>query len=320
MTTILICLDPEAVSQDQIQQVKSLASDRQIIVTRDREEMERYLDEVEIAAASFPHEWVLRAPHLRWYQQWGAGADWLMKNPDAARADFILTNASGVHSIPISEHILSLMLAFARGLPNSFAAQKARDWKTGKATTTFELAGKVMLLIGVGAIGLRTAQIASALGMRVWGVRRNPKHSADGIEKMVGPDEFENLLPEADFVVLTIPATAETRHMINAQVLEKMKTSAYIINIGRGGTIDEAAMIEALRSGKIAGAGLDVFEQEPLPEDSPLWGMENVIITAHYSGNTPKYNERAMQIFIDNLERYLHRQPLKNVVDKKLGY
>lgn len=320
MTTILICLDPETVSQDQVQQVKSLAPDRKVIVTNDREEMQRHLDEVEIAAASFPHDWVLRAPNLRWYQQWGAGADWLMKNPEAAAADFILTNASGVHSICISEHILSFMLAFARGLPQSFAVKKARDWKTGQATPTFELAGKVMLLIGVGAIGLRTAQIASALGIRVWGVRRNPKNSADCIERMVGPDNFEDLLPEADFVVLTIPETAETHHMINAQVFEKMKPSAYIINIGRGGTIDEAAMIEALRSGKIAGAGLDVFEQEPLPEDSPLWGMDNVIITAHYSGRTPKYNERAMQIFIDNLERYLNQQPLKNVVDKKLGY
>ncbi len=320
MSTILIALEPKAFTQEQIAQIKTLAPDREIIVSHNREKMQEHLQDVEVAAGGFPHEWIERAPKLRWFQQWGAGANWLMDHPEAIEKDFVLTNASGVHSIPISEHIMAFLLAFARDLPNSFATQKAHDWKRGKKSEVFELAGKTLLLIGVGAIGQRTAQIASALGMKVWGIRRNPAEKAEGIEKMVGPEELDQLLPEADFIVLTVPETPETLHMIDAKAFDKMKSGAYIVNIGRGGTIDEQAMIEALQSGKLGGAGLDVFETEPLPEDSPLWDQDNVIITAHYSGSTPYYDQRAMNIFIENLERYVKGEPLVNVVDKKLGY
>ena len=137
---------------------------------------------------------------------------------------------------------------------------------------------------------------------------------------MIGPERLAEALPEADFVVLTVPLTPDTRHMIGERELRLMKPTALIVNIGRGGTIDEAALIRALAEGWIAGAGLDVFEKEPLPTDSPLWGMENVIITAHYAGATPHYNERALAIFLDNLRRYKAGEPLRNVVDKTLGY
>ncbi|MGC8782588.1 MAG: NAD(P)-dependent oxidoreductase, partial [Anaerolineae bacterium] len=138
--------------------------------------------------------------------------------------------------------------------------------------------------------------------------------------RVVGPDRLLEVLPLADLVVLTIPLTPETSHLIGERELRAMKPTAYIFNIGRGGTMDEAALIRALREGWIAGAGLDVFEKEPLPADSPLWQMENVIITAHYAGATPHYNERAMAIFLDNLRRYRAGEPLRNVVDKTLGY
>jgi phosphoglycerate dehydrogenase-like enzyme len=137
---------------------------------------------------------------------------------------------------------------------------------------------------------------------------------------MVTFEDLEAVLPEADFVVLTMPLTQETRGMFNARLFALMKPSAYMINIGRGGTVDEPALIEALRSERIAGAGLDVFAVEPLPEDSPLWELPNVIITGHYSGDTPHYDERAMEIFLDNLERYSKGQQLRNLVDKQRGY
>jgi phosphoglycerate dehydrogenase-like enzyme len=137
---------------------------------------------------------------------------------------------------------------------------------------------------------------------------------------MYAPAQLPELLPEADFVVLTIPLTAETKHLIGEREFQLMKPSAYLINIGRGGTVDEAALIDALRSGRLAGAGLDVTEQEPLPADSPLWDLENVIITAHYAGATPHYDERALPIFLENLRRYVADEPLINVVDKTLGY
>ncbi len=177
-----------------------------------------------------------------------------------------------------------------------------------------------MLLIGVGAIGERTAKIAAAFDMHVIGMRRNASLAVSGIERMVRPDQLLDVLPEADFVVITAPLTPETRHMIDKRAFDAMKPTAYIVNIGRGATIVEPDLIDALQNGSIAGAGLDVFEQEPLPEDSPLWGMENVIITSHYSGLTPEYDARAIEIFLDNLNRYQAGEPLRNVIDKRLGY
>jgi phosphoglycerate dehydrogenase-like enzyme len=231
-----------------------------------------------------------------------------------------LTNASGVHAIPISEHILSLILAFGRGIHHAVRAQATSNWKSPPREGIFELVGKTMVLIGVGAIGERTARISAALGMRVLGVRRHPSLDATGVESMFGMDQLMDVLPQGDFVVLTVPLTNETQGMIGEPELRAIKPTAYLFNIGRGSTIQQDVLIQALQEGWIAGAGLDVFEEEPLPQDSPLWNMENVIVTAHYSGSTPHYDERALGIFMDNLRRYRAGEPLLNLVDKTLGY
>ncbi|MHB0874724.1 MAG: D-2-hydroxyacid dehydrogenase [Anaerolineae bacterium] len=317
---ILLALDPTDVSAEHRRAIAALAPGYRLLVSKDRDEIEAALDDIEVAAGGFARSLVDRAPHLRWYQQWGAGADWLLRDPAAVEKDFVLTNASGVHAIPISEHILAFLFAFARRLPQAVRRQERHEWHSPEGEEVFELAGKTILLIGVGAIGERTAALAAALGMRVLGVRRNPSLAAPGIEAMYSPSQLRDVLPQADFVVLTVPLTAESRGLVGEAELRAMKRSAYIINIGRGGTIQEDALIRALREGSIAGAGLDVFEKEPLPEDSPLWAMENVIVTGHYSGSTPAYQERAMAIFLDNLRRYVGGEPLRNVVDKRLGY
>jgi phosphoglycerate dehydrogenase-like enzyme len=278
------------------------------------------LDEVEIVAGWLPPELLPRAARLRWMQQWGAGVDWLMRHPEAAELPFVLTNASGVHAIPISEHIIGMLLMFARGLHLAVRAQQRREWWRPGREGIFELSGKTMLLVGVGAIGERTAQLAAALGVRVEGVRRDPSAGAPGVAEMYGQERLLERLPHADVVVLTVPLSRETEGMIGAEELAAMKPSAYLVNIGRGGTVDEDALAAALREGRIAGAGLDVFGAEPLPADSPLWAMDNVIITAHYSGNTPAYGERAMDIFLDNLRRFQAGEPLRNQVDKQAGY
>ena len=321
MGIILLGFASDALSEEQLEQVQAAAPDMQVVVTQDKAEIERLLDRIEIAAGGMPRELLPRARNLRWLQQWGAGADWLMDYPQAAEMHFTLTNASGVHAIPISEHILAMLLAFARGLPRAIREQEHHRWTPHEEQTgLFELAGKTMILVGVGAIGERTARIASGLDMRVLGVRRKPSIGAPGVEAMFGPGQLLDLLPQADFVVLTVPLTDETRSMIGERELNAMNPRAYLINIGRGGTIQETALIRALQEGRIAGAGLDVFETEPLPAESPLWDMDNVIITSHYAGLTPHYNERALAIFLDNLRHYRTSEPLRNVVDKELGY
>lgn len=318
MSLLYIGLPKSRVTPDQQERIKALAPGFQIIITDQPDEIEPVLDQVEIAAGHFPPEWINQAPKLRWYQQWGAGADWLMKHPEIQQRDFILTNASGVHSIPITEHILALMLAFTRRLQQAFRDQQNRRWS--EIDSPEELAGKTLLLIGVGAIGRHTARVASLLGMHVIGITRRSGKPSAGVERLVTQEHLLEELRGADFVVLTIPLTRDTRHLIDANAIKQMKTGAYIINIGRGATIDEAALAQALKEGKIAGAGLDVFEQEPLPAGSPLWAMQNVIITAHYSGNTPFYDQRALDIFLTNLECFTRDKPMRNVVDKHQGY
>jgi phosphoglycerate dehydrogenase-like enzyme len=318
---LLLALDPDEYTQDNLDAVVQMVPHMQLVIAKDRERIERILDHVEIAAGVVSLDLLLRMPKLRWWQWWYAGTDWLLRHPEAAAHPFLLTNVSGVHAIPISEHILSLMLAFARHLHKAMRAQLRHDWRSPEWEEIFELAGKTVLLVGVGAIGARTAQICNALGMTVIGVRREPSApSVPGVSEMTGPERLLDLLPHADFVVLTVPYTRETIGLIGEAELRAMRPSAYVINIGRGATIDEPALVRALQEGWIAGAGLDVFAVEPLPEDSPLWDMENVIVTCHYAGKTPHYDTRAFAIFLDNLRRYQQGEPLRNLVDKELGY
>ncbi|MBN1219327.1 MAG: D-2-hydroxyacid dehydrogenase [Anaerolineae bacterium] len=318
---VLLGFPADRLSETLLEQIRAMVPDKHVLVTDDRSEIEAVLDDIEIAVDRFPHDLIPKARNLRWLQQWGAGADWLLRYPEVADLDFILTNASGIHAIPISEHIFAFLFAFARGFPLAIRAQVQREWVSyDQQKSVFELAGKTMLLIGLGAIGSRTATVATALGMRVLAIRRNPSLGSPGVDKIFGLDQLLEVLPQADFVVVTLPLTHQTKGLIGEAALRAMKSSAYLINIGRGGTIREDVLLRALKEEWIAGAGLDVFETEPLPADSPLWALDNLIITGHYAGATPHYDERALAIFMDNLQRYQAGESLANVVDKKLGY
>ncbi len=321
MKTILLGFEEDKVSPATLAQIQALAPGYDVLITTDRGTIEERLNDIEIVFRSFPMDLIAQAPNLRWLQQWGAGVDSLMGRPEiVALEQLTITTGSGIHAVPITEHIFGLLLAFGRGIHHAVRNQARNHWQSPTWDQLFELPGKTMLLIGVGAIGERTAQIAHALGMRVLGVRRDPTVAAAGVEAMYPPDQLLDLLPQADFVVSTVPLTSATHQLIGERELRAMKSTAYLVNIGRGATVDEAALIRALQDGWIAGAGLDVCAVEPLPADSPLWAMENVIITAHYAGATPIYDARAMPIFLDNLKRYMTGQPLHNVVDKALGY
>lgn len=320
MKTLLVALEPTQMDALTRQQLNILAPAMQLVVSRDQAEITPLLPTIEIIIGSLAPELVLRAPALRWYQQWGAGADWLLQAPEAPMQPFVLTNTSGIHAIPISEHIIGTMLMFARGLHHAVWAQTRQAWWRPASGGVFELAGKTLLLLGVGAIGARTAALAHALEMQVEGVREHPERSVPGVGAMYHRNQLLERLPHADMVVLTVPLSSATRGMIGATELQAMRPTAYLINIGRGGTVDEAALVQALSNHQIAGAALDVFVEEPLPPESPLWTMENVILTAHYAGATPQYDARAWAIALDNLERYSAGLPLRNVVDKQRGY
>jgi len=334
MSLLLLTLGQEQLSIAQIDAIKQNMPDSSSFVqSRDVEVIRQLAPEVEILAGWIDPAWLYEMPKLRWAQQWGAGANWLMSHPDLRQAAFILTNAVGVHAVQISEHVFAMILAFARNLPNAIAAQSAGVWARVKHPSEpldtpfafssgdlFELADQTLLILGAGAIGERVAKLAQAFDMHVIGMRRNPEKTSPYVDEMVGPGRLREVLGSADFVVNALPLTTATKHLLGADELAAMKRSAYLVNIGRGSTVDESALINALQINAVAGAALDVFEEEPLPDSSPLWTMPNVLITSHYSGASPRYHERAVEIFLDNLQRYQNGLPLRNVVDKQAGY
>lgn len=321
MGGILISLDIDAFTSKQMAYLHSLANGRTITITTDETEQRKVIDSVEIVAGKIKRDIVIAAPNVRWYQQWYAGVDWVQRYSHDSDIRFVLTNMAGVHAIPITEHVFGYLLAFARWLPAAYRAQRKRQWvHPVPESEIFELAGKTMVLVGVGAIGSRIAEIARAFGIRVIGVRNHPERSDRNVETMVGPKELNGVLPEADFVVVTVPGTKDTYHMFGEAEFRAMKETAYFVNIGRGRVVDQAVLERALSEGWIRGAGIDVSDPEPPPKESPLWDMENVIITGHYAGSTPQYDERAIALFLDNLERYVNGAELRNVVDVKQGY
>jgi len=246
------------------------------------------------------------ASKVRWIQAWSAGVDQLRLDAFFERG-IEVTSANGVHAFPISETIFALMLAFTRKIHTYVRQQLERKWHPGGLR--LELHGKTIGIAGVGVIGEETARNAkTAFGMRESGMCRSGVASPY-VDEMYPAGSQLRWLPECDYVVSVMPATEETRHVFGEREFSAMKPTAFFVNVGRGSAVDTGALVAALREGKIAGAGLDVFEEEPLPPDHPLWGMENVIITPHTAGLTEHYSQRALAIFLENFRAVLRGEP-----------
>ncbi|MBZ0298523.1 MAG: D-2-hydroxyacid dehydrogenase [Anaerolineae bacterium] len=274
-------------------------------------------------------------PRLQWVQTASAGVDRLIGTP-LWDTDIAITTASGIHATPIAERALAMMLAFRAQLPRLWDFKQRKEWPEAR-WGMFDnpgLRGATLGIVGYGAIGGELARQADALGMRVLAMNRSgQRRSMTGYlepgvgdreirlpEKMYATSDLPEMLAECDHVVMLTPLTAETHQMINAAAIAAMKSSAYFYNFGRGGLVDETALIAALRSGSVAGAGLDVFAQEPLPPESPLWDMSNVIISPHVGGMSAHYDVRAASVLIENMKRFVNQQPLLNLVDRQFGY
>lgn len=274
-----------------------------------------------VLCGNLPPEIREKMPRLRWAQFWSAGVDGKLY-PQLWDNGAVVTTGSGIHAASCSEHILSLMLAFARGLPQCFAAQQAHDWKARSVISDamFELDGKTVGIVGAGIIGQAIGVRCKAFGMRTVGTRRDPSRGAAGIDILLPHLQYHDLLLESDFVVLALPLTPSTRLIFGEDEIEILRKSAYVFNIGRGGLIDEMWLIRALQNRWIVGAGLDVFADEPLPPESPLWDLPNCIVTPHVGGNTPRYWPRFARLVAAQVERLLAGKPLTNQVDRDLGY
>ncbi len=265
-----------------------------------------------------PRDILKRAPGLKWVQTMSAGVDRFRKT-GIWDSPVILTGVSGIHTTPIGEFALQFMLMFAKEAPQCFQMKQNRKWIRYTPTV---LRGKTVGIVGLGNIGREIARLSKAFGMRTIATRWSVKQSRRGryVDLLLPATQLNQLLSESDYVVVATPLTPETRGLIGEKELRAMKPSAYIINIARGGIIDEEALIRALEEKRIAGAGLDVVASEPLPPDSSLWDYDNVILSPHVSGGMEDYMVRATDIFCENIKRYLDGKKLLNVIDKKRGY
>jgi phosphoglycerate dehydrogenase-like enzyme len=279
-------------------------------------EVDGALDDVDAIAGSIKAPHLQKAKNLKWVHSWAAGPDNDLF-PEMLSSPVILTSSAGNGAIPLAEHSMLLMLMLNRDVPRWMRAQADQRWER---FTHPELNGLTLGIFGLGNAGSDLALKAQAFHMRVLGMRRHATQTVPGVDRLFGPEELHEFLRQSDFVVVTAPRTTETQGMFDEQAFRAMKPTAYFICISRGGIADDQALLRALREGWIAGAGLDAHGVEPLPSDSPFWSMPNVIVTPHNGATTPGTAQRGVDIFIDNLRRYVNGQPLRNVVDKAAGY
>jgi phosphoglycerate dehydrogenase-like enzyme len=263
------------------------------------------------------------APKLLWIHSPAAAVHQLMF-PLLIKSKIMVTNSSEVHGPVVAEHVMALILAMARRLEMAFWYQQQKVWGQEKIWSErprpMEVAGSNLLVVGLGNIGREVVQRAKAIGMHAIGIREHPEKGNEGCEAVFSPSHVDTIIGDMDFVVLSAPLTESTRGLINAARLSRMKRSAYLINVSRGPLIDDSALVATLRAKKIGGAALDVFEEEPLPPNSPYWALDNCLVSPHIAALTENLWERHYALFADNLHRFMTGKELRGMVDKQRGY
>ncbi len=276
------------------------------------------------ADVSFDFDWqdpgqmAANCPRLRWVQGTSAGLGGFLERTGLARTKLVITTAAGVHGVPLAEFAMLGLLYFVKDVPRLRRSQQGRRWEPHH---TRQLAGTSALLVGLGGIGREVARLLAAAGVEVVGAGRPGRcYDVPGVTRYVADTELDAALPGADALVLACPLTERTRHLIGARQLGLLPEGAVVVNVSRGPVIDEPALAAALRSGHLGGACLDVFETEPLPDGSPLWALDNVLVSPHSASTVAAENRLITDLFIDNLRRWLTGAPLRNVYDRAAGY
>jgi phosphoglycerate dehydrogenase-like enzyme len=296
----------------------------EIVQLPDYEHVSKEIIDAEIVIAwSIRQEQIVAAGKLRWIHS-PAAAVHLLMFPELVNSEIVVTNAREVHGPVVAEHVIALIFALAKKIPGSARLQEKHVWGQqilwDELPRVREVAGATLGLVGLGSIGRPVVKSAKALGMRVIAVREHPEKGSEGADRVLGPDQIDEIFRQADYVLLAAPVTDNTRAIANAERLALMNPTACLINVGRGALVDESALAAVLREKKIGGAALDVFPKEPLAADSPLWDISNLLITPHTAALTDKLWERHYALFSENLRRYLNHEPLQAVVDKRKGY
>jgi len=313
----VILVNSGSAVEDIVHRIHAIVPSARIISGKDLDADPALIEQVDYVFGRLSPEQFPQARRLKWVQGDSAGMDWARK-PQVQTHPAVLTNAR-IHGVPISEHLFGLLLMLVRGLHVSLDHQRQGQWRKPPRDALGSLWGRTLCVVGLGQIGRRCARLGRAFDMRVIGVRRRAE-PVEGVEQVFTSGQLHQALRQADVVMLVLPGTQETRRLIGPAELAAMKPGALLLNAGRGRTVDTDALVEALRSGQVSGAGLDVVDPEPLPPGHPLWTLPNVLITPHCSGHHPQYSQRASELFLENLRRILQGQPLAFVVDKQQGY
>jgi phosphoglycerate dehydrogenase-like enzyme len=314
----LLMLPPQtALTRQWAGRLSETVSGMKLVVAEDMDEAATAIVTADAAFGTLPAELLAKAQRLRWLQAPQAAPPAGYYYPELIAHPLTVTNFREIYNDHISTHILAFVLAFARGLHVYIPQQLRRVWaKPTDDLGVVPLPGSTALIVGLGGIGAETARLLAAFGVRVLAVDARRTDKPADVAEMHRPEALDQLLPQADFVILTVPHTPATEGFFNATKFRLMKRSAFFINIGRGMTTRLSDLVAALTAGEIAGAALDVYEQEPLPAEHPLWGMPNVLMTPHMAGYGPHLNERRFQIIQDNCRAFANGQVLRNVVDK----
>jgi phosphoglycerate dehydrogenase-like enzyme len=295
--------------------------DLEIVRASSPEEMLGHAADVDVIYAFPTPEFLAAATKLRWVQSPSAGVDYLMRFPQLVESDVIVTNTRGAHAPSIAEHTFGLLLSLTRCVPISLEWQAKKHWGRQEGyRLPREIKGSTMGIIGFGQIGRAVAQRAKAFEMDVLAVDAVAGSGAPYCDEVWPTDRLHDLLSASDVVVVAAPYTKESHHLINAEAIAAMKPDAYLIVVSRGGILDEDALAASMKSGHLAGAGIDVAEKEPLSQDSPLWDLPNVILTPHLAGSSFQKERRCVEVLRENLLRFGRGEQLMNVVDKRAGY
>jgi phosphoglycerate dehydrogenase-like enzyme len=304
------------VSEQEEERIRAAAPGADIVFAAGAADVAERLPEADVVAGNLDAAQLAAAGRLRWVHSWAAGVDGALY-PEMVACPVVLTSSKGNGAVPLAEHAMMLMLMLDRDAPRWLRAQGSRTWDRFRHG---ELAGATCGIVGMGGAGTALARRAAAFDMRVLGLRRRPEHQVPGVERMYGPGEVAAFVSESDFVVVTAALTAQSRGLLGPAAFRAMKPTAFYVCVSRGGIADDTALLSALREGRIAGAGLDAHTVEPLPPDSPFWSLPNVIVTPHNGATTAQTARRGVDVFVDNLARFVVGEPLRNVVDKHAGY
>jgi phosphoglycerate dehydrogenase-like enzyme len=284
------------------------------------EAMDQHIADAEIVYGHVTSDHMKKAKNLKWVHSHSAGVDWVLRVPELVESDVVVTNTTGGHADTISEHTIGMLISLTRGFPHLAKAQGEKRWAQPLEFKPIGLSGRTMGIIGLGNIGKAIARVAAAMQMKVIAVDARPIQAPDFVSECSSLDKMPELLASSDVVVVTVPFTPETKDMIGKAEIDQMKDASYLVGISRGGIINEEALSEALKSGKLAGAAVDVTAVEPLPSDDPLWDAPNLIITPHCCGTSEQTFREVTEFLRTNLNKYLAGEDLVNVIDKKAGY